>query len=454
MANIIRKLHDLFLVGRGGGKHYLKPKKNYIMTRQGKLREVKTSIADPEAPITFEILSEKDLAWGTALDGRLSKGFVDSTDTSETIGLTTGSLTVRLTGRAALRFTSGYETGALHVKVAGTDEVVGTVAYNGTWPIEANVTLDAGDYDIMNRSPSTESTLVELFMLPPLEIDSSVSLKANADNANTLLILGDRGDLRQLETIQRNISALFSNAATSDDTFFKIASPVIVSPSIPQATVQDLKVPTELTAVIISGVLDPSVKTIGLLLDASDDGISFERVGEPLYTPSVDGATFESTLSVPRAYRYYKWGRMGTPPIDVKFKYGYQVVPKFLGRDESARLSELIAETYDLSIWNEGGVYNDEVLVTFSAPQKLSLPAGIAGSVGKALSNPSAAFGMDMLHNGSKFGVMTLNKSGALTASNAAKVFNKGDRFSLKTGVIGDALLKDLALTLVFKRIA
>jgi hypothetical protein len=192
--------------------------------------------------------------------------------------------------------------------------------------------------------------------------------------------------------------------------------------------------------------------TVRLRVHGSHDGVSWDIIDfEERVTV---GGVFEMTNPSNVDYRYYKKGG-GTPSWirDPVFLFKDRKIPKFLGRDEAARLSELIAETYDVSIWNEGGLFNDDALITFVAPQKISLPVGLVGSVIKALTNPSALYAMDMQHNGSTFGVLTINTSGVMTSSNSLKVFNKGDRFTLTTRAIGDASLKDLAMTLVFDRV-
>ncbi|MDK1290240.1 hypothetical protein [Pseudoalteromonas umbrosa] len=272
-------------------------------------------------------------------------------------------------------------------------------------------------------------------------------------NKNSLVLSGDRGDLRQIETVIRNMSSIYSNAVMKDDIFHSNEGQPDGEQSWAENTVLSFDEPRVISYL---GVKHNTVieEDIVITLQGSNDNSTWEDI-QTIMVLGRAAAPFENTKVLPSAttYQYLRWSKSGEIlPDSVFIGHTSVLYDRFLGAAEGDRLSELIGESYDLSVFIDGGIPSGEELISFKAPQRLTLKANFQNCVAKVITPPNSASGITLLKNDTPIGVITLNTNGAVTASYPETVFEEGDRLMLKAGDIADPLLSDVALTLVMAR--
>lgn len=287
---------------------------------------------------------------------------------------------------------------------------------------------------------------------------SDTTFNAQIDNINTLLASGERGDLRQLETIIRNMTSMYSNAAMHSDLYH--ASQGAESKSFTMFADQGVNLFETLQlhylTVVIPDHKGNASPDVSIEIEGSLDNKIWEPITSFTYTATADrdATVFNKTISGAKPYRFLRWSRgyASDIPVGLTAHCSPPYVKRFLSSDEGSRINELVAESYDLSVFIEGGMPSDDEVVTFKVPQRLTLKANFEDCVGKCVSPPKSAFGLEVYKNTSKIGIITLHPSGVPTATYPETVFNEGDNFTIKANTIADAHLSDVALTLVFTR--
>lgn len=289
------------------------------------------------------------------------------------------------------------------------------------------------------------------------DAESDAAFDSKVENVNTLLVSGDRGDLRQIETIIRNMTSIYSNAVLRDDIFHTAEANPSTDVSWDGVGSIDLAEPRMVNYVLVSipDHLATSSDTLTIRLSGSNNDANWTQLGEVVYTAS--DRTAEDVLEpivLTEGYQYLKWSLAQPSDIPHTVTVGHSPIlhQRFLASDDGGRIGELIGETYDLSVFVDGGMPSNDEILTFKAPQRLTLKANFEGCQGKCMTLPKSAFGLSVFKNTNQFGTITLNANGAVTATYSETVFNEGDSFVIKADTIADPQISDVALTLVFTR--
>lgn len=273
---------------------------------------------------------------------------------------------------------------------------------------------------------------------------------AYADNHNTLLALGSKGDLRQLETIIRNISSIHANAVMPSDIFYRLAPDAPRSGEVGQNVVVDLGVQHELRGLVVNNPLYPT--SINVFVYGSNDNSTWTRVAALIVSRSDTSPAISQHPFTTEPYRYYKWNTNNSQPPQAAFMIGDKFVPKYLSTAESNRISELVAEPYYLSMFVDGGVPSGEDLLRFVMPQRLYWRGGMDGKFGHVDTPPSAQFSMKVFKNGVHFDTFGINTNGDFSLTSGTRWFEKGDVLLIKAQDTGDTSITGLALTITLER--
>tara|TARA_B100000700_G_scaffold311500_2_gene393644 strand:+ start:111657 stop:112676 length:1020 start_codon:yes stop_codon:yes gene_type:complete len=305
-------------------------------------------------------------------------------------------------------------------------------------------------------------------------VDDDGEFNQQVDNINSLVVSGDRGDLRHLETIIRNMSSVYSNAVLKEDVLHTDeANPTAEKYWYPHPRDSgkntdnignddsDFGQPRVINYLRIElpDHFESASDEYTFTLRAGHTGSSFPIVESLTYRPAEHGGRGAKELVMvvtdptPYQYAYCKIDEGGYLPITkVAVSHSPVLVDRFLGADEGNRINELVGESYDLSVFIEGGIPSSERLLQFRVPQRLTLKANFEDCVGKCMTRPKSALGIEVYKGSIQLGILTINSNGAVTATYPETVFNVGERLVLKSTSIGDPQLSDVALTFVFKR--
>ncbi|MCP4526726.1 MAG: hypothetical protein GY833_12590 [Aestuariibacter sp.] len=304
-------------------------------------------------------------------------------------------------------------------------------------------------------------------------VDDDGEFNQQVDNINSLVVSGDRGDLRHLETIIRNMSSVYSNAVLKEDVLHTDEANPTAEKYWYQPTASgsnprfigyddtDFGQPRVINYLRIElpDHFESALDEYTFTLRAGHTGSSFSIRQSLTYRPADHGGRGAKELIMvvtdPTAYQYAYCKLEGTgnlPITKVAVSHSPVLVDRFLGADEGNRINELVGESYDLSVFIEGGIPSSEQLLQFKVPQRLTLKANFEDCVGKCMTRPKSALGIAVYKGSTQLGILTINSNGAVTATYPETVFNVGERLVLKSTSIGDPQLSDVALTFVFTR--
>ncbi|MDK1290239.1 hypothetical protein [Pseudoalteromonas umbrosa] len=288
------------------------------------------------------------------------------------------------------------------------------------------------------------------------------------DDKDALVLLGDRGDLRQLETITRNLSVLFNNTVDQNEMY--TVTPVATSSQVTAGAVYSVGGLAYCSQVKLIGSPEQSVS---FTLYGSNDNVDFELIGETIsHTFTSDRPeTIDVDRSAPK-YRYFKieQGPLTPPPepvegeplgsgvneapiIGVIFILQDISVSKFFEKDKAGNLASLVSKEYDLSLYAEGKLDSDQYLYVFAVPKQLKIRNNFDGFLFNTRIPPSADCILSIKHNDTEIGTATLQPNGSVVLSPIEETFiEAGDWLSLQAPTTPDVALEDISVTLSFER--
>ena len=107
-------------------------------------------------------------------------------------------------------------------------------------------------------------------------------------------------------------------------------------------------------------------------------------------------------------------------------------------------------EPYPVGWFVINAPYSGEVILMHVSYRAWTLPASFTGSVGKCLSNPTSAYTMNVLQNGTSIGTISISTSGVFTFTAAsATTFAAGDLLEVVAPVTADPTVGKFGITLL-----
>jgi hypothetical protein len=310
--------------------------------------------------------------------------------------------------------------------------------------------LKSGKRYILNKSGAVTE----------LDNTDSATFDEYAEDPNNLLMLGDRGDLRQVETITRNLSVLFNSMVGINELYD--VTPTALSAQIADSAAYNTGGLSFLDKIKIKGTLGDRVS---FKVFVSNDNTVWEPVVAEMVHTFVSNNTLENVTADDTApkYGYFKLvqnaadspslGDNSSSITGIVFLLKEIAVSKFFAKKQSGDLEALIATDYDLSMYIDDKPVADQKLYMFVAPQRLHIKQNFDGFLCNALVKPTAPFPIKVIHNGTEIGTMTVGMSGGLSFSDLARTtMEPSDTLLLEAASVPDASLEGLAITLNFER--
>ncbi|USD31129.1 hypothetical protein J8Z24_21710 (plasmid) [Pseudoalteromonas sp. SCSIO 43201] len=289
-----------------------------------------------------------------------------------------------------------------------------------------------------------------------VELDTSdPSYAAQAENQEALLLLGDKGDLRQLETIYRNLTVLFNGSVRKEE-MYHIEAGAISSVNAPNGS-YDATGLAYLKSVRFKSTANT---TVNYVVQGSNDDHTWHDIFEGSVTvPESESASDEGSVELiaPQGiakFRYFRASaQAGEDFREIVFVVEEIAKSKFLPLDEAGKLQELNSETYDVTFFVQGAPDLSTKLLTFVVPRELYIRNNWGGFIGFADTPPAAPYPIKVLINDVEKGTFTVDPNGTTSMSSLTRTkLVPGDRVSLLTPAYVDATMADLSLTLVFDR--
>lgn len=300
-------------------------------------------------------------------------------------------------------------------------------------------------------TPGKRYVITKAGTLRELGNEDTETFDQYAEDPNTLLMLGDRGDLRQLETIQRNISILFNSMVPLTDLYNVTAT--VLSPQIARSTVYDCGG----LAFCAEARIKSSGNDTTLAFDVfgSTDQQTWElidsKVADHVYSGSFKAVALRSDRP---KYRYFKLEQTSVGADNVSgvvFLLKQKAVSKFFAKRDSGQLEALVATDYDQSSYVAGQPAEGSTIHRLVVPQTLSIKPNFDGFQLSAGTNPTTAYSVDVQHNGASIGTLQLSNTGSFTASGIGKTtLEPGDVLRLVSGPAHGAA--GMSVTLSFER--
>lgn len=276
-----------------------------------------------------------------------------------------------------------------------------------------------------------------------------------------LVMLGDRGDLRQLEVLTRNMSVLFNRMVDVNELYDIVPSALSAQVNAGQA--YDFGGIAFCSEVRLksSGAGKVSFDLMG-----SNNNASWELLEEAREFEFTSGAGALEKLMVrsdlPK-YRYFKvvQREAGFPEegfnevgiTGVVFLGRDKAVSKFFPVSEYGELEELAAEQYDMSVYIEGNPTVSQKLLVLVSPLALYLRANFDGFVVNVGTPPAADYVIAIHHNEEEIGTLTVLTNGAVAFSAIdRRLISPSDRIALVGAAESDESLADLSLTISLER--
>lgn len=280
----------------------------------------------------------------------------------------------------------------------------------------------------------------------------------HAEDQNTLLMMGDRGDLRQLETIQRNLSVLFNTMVDVNELYD--VTPSVQSPQVARSMTYDVGGIAFCQQVRISGT---ATQAVSFKVYGSNDDATWEQLNS-VFTHTFTGTGVLETVTLPTdttKYRYFKLiqeaqdipeiGYNTTAIAGIVFVLKDRAVEKYFPKSETGALESLTSKVHDMSLYMAGAPTDGETLYKFVVPETMYVKADFAGFALSAGTLPTADYILTVQHNGSPIGTLTLDSAGILSFSSVARIqLNVRDRLSVVSGAANGA--EDLSITFSFER--
>ncbi|TMP46340.1 hypothetical protein CWB96_00030 [Pseudoalteromonas citrea] len=281
------------------------------------------------------------------------------------------------------------------------------------------------------------------------ELESTdIEFTEQIENPESLLLLGNKGDLRQLETIYRNLSVLFNGSVRKDEMYH--ITPTAISPLTTPGGSYDAKGMAYINKIRFKATPQSEVT---YLVEGSNDDITWHTLANESLTINDSGAVETTSAIGSSKYRYFRATATQGTIHDVVFLVEDIATSKFLPLDQAGRLQELNAETYDTTFFIQGGPHVSRKLLTFISPQVLYIRNNWGGFVGSADIPPHSPYDIALHLNNTPIGTMTINTDGNISMTTINRLaLNPGDKLSLISASYADSQLADISLTLVFDR--
>lgn len=121
-----------------------------------------------------------------------------------------------------------------------------------------------------------------------------------------------------------------------------------------------------------------------------------------------------------------------------------------IGEDPGTEEPEPTAVRRPIAFFFTAAPAAGETLVLYSAAEALTLPAALAGSVGKCQTPPAADLVLSVRNNGQKVGTITIAASGAVSfAAGSAVAIAVGDQLSVTAPAQAAAAVANASFTLL-----
>lgn len=295
------------------------------------------------------------------------------------------------------------------------------------------------------------------------EVPSSddAAFEAAAEDPNALLMLGDRGDLRQLEVLTRNMSVLFNQMADLNELYD--ITPSELSAQVTNSQAYDFGGIAFCSEVRIK-TLEAGKVSFDLL--GSNNGTDYELLQAGMTHEFVEGgvqAKLTVRADLPK-YRYFKIvqqdpdvpeaGYNAVGITGVVFLARQKAVSKFFPVSEYGELEQLAAEQYDLSSYIDGKPEAEQKLLVLVSPLALYIRQDFEGFVLNIGTPPTAPYQIRVMHNVDEIGTLDVATNGATSFSSLEKrLVQPGDRIALLAPPSPDETLADVSLTLSLERV-
>lgn len=289
------------------------------------------------------------------------------------------------------------------------------------------------------------------------------------DDKDALVMLGDRGDLRQIETITRNLSVLF-NSMVDQSELYNVTPESMSSQVINDASfsVGGLAYCNKVR------ILGTPSKTVSFTLFGSHDNVIWEQVGDEV-THTFSGTTAESVDADSTApkYRFFKIVQgaaeevvvaegeeppedplNATPITGAVFMLRDKSVSKFFEKDKAGNLESLVAKEYDLSLFIDGNLAPEQYLYVLAVPKQLRVRTNFDGFLFNATVKPLVDTVISILHNDVEIGTATIKTNGSVALSALEEtILEAGDWLALKAKSDVDDTIANISVTLSFERV-
>lgn len=287
------------------------------------------------------------------------------------------------------------------------------------------------------------------------------------DDKDALVLLGDRGDLRQIETITRNLSVLFNNMVDQNEMY--MVTPESMSAQVNNNASYAIGGLAYCNKVRIVGTPN---KSVTFTLFGSHDNAVWEQIGTELtHTFTKPTAEVIDVDTTAPKYRFFKIVQgeeevvaEGEPPLEdalnatpitgVVFMLRDKSVSRFFEKNEAGDLESLVAKEYDLSLFIDGTLSPDQYLYVLAVPKQLRIRTNFDGFLFNATTKPLVDTSLSILHNEVEIGTVTIKTTGSVVLSALEEtVLEAGDWLALKAPNDVDSTISNLSVTLSFDRV-
>lgn len=317
--------------------------------------------------------------------------------------------------------------------------------------------LEAGKRYALTREGALES----------IDTANTADFDQYVDDKNALVMLGDRGDLRQIETITRNLSVMFNSMVNQDELY--TVTPESMSSQVTNDASFSVGGLAYCHQVRLIGTKD---KAVSFTLQGSNDNVVWEQIGAEIqHTHATNGMQNVDVDTAAPKYRYFKIVQgaeeqpaEGAPPLEnpvngtpitgVVFMLRDKSVSKFFAKDDAGNLESLVAKEYDLSLFVDGTMIADQFLYVLAVPKQLRIRNNFDGFLFNARVKPLVDTPLSIQHNDVEIGTATIKTDGAVVLSTISEtVLDAGDWLALKAPSDVDATIADISVTLSFDRV-
>lgn len=290
------------------------------------------------------------------------------------------------------------------------------------------------------------------------------------DDKDTLVLLGDRGDLRQIETMTRNLSVLFNNMVDQSEMYD--VTPESMSAQVNNNASYSVGGLAYCNKVRLVGTPN---KSVTFTLFGSNDNVVWEQIGTKLthrFTkPTAEAVDVDTTAP---KYRFFKIVQgdeevvtdesggvipqedalNATPITGVVFMLRDKSVSRFFEKNEAGDLESLVAKEYDLSLFIDGTLSPDQYLYVLAVPKQLRIRTNFDGFLFNVTTKPLVDTVLSIQHNDVEIGTVTIKVNGSVVLSSIEEtILEAGDWLALKAPNDVDSTIANLSVTLSFDRV-